>query len=101
MGAFRHFLSAERRWARYLADASYWCYLWHLVSIVALQLALERAPLPGPLKFLIVIGGSMTVLLASYEWCVRYTTIGAMLNGRKYRRPVPGREPQTAAAPAQ
>jgi glucan biosynthesis protein C len=100
MGAFRHFLSAERRWVRYLADASYWCYLWHLVPIVALQIALERAALPGPVKFLIVIGGSMAVLLATYEWCVRYTLVGAMLNGRKYRRPVPVREPSSTAAPA-
>ena len=30
----------------------------------------------------------MAVLLASYEWCVRYTFIGAILNGRKYRAKV-------------
>ena len=28
---------------------------------------------------------TMAFLLASYEWCVRYTFIGAILNGRKYR----------------
>lgn len=85
MGAFRHWFHRERRWVRYLADASYWCYLWHLTPIVALQILLASSPLPGVLKFLIIIGTSMAILLASYEWCVRYTLIGAMLNGRKYR----------------
>lgn len=99
-GAFRHYFSAERPWVRYLADASYWCYLWHLTPIVALQIALEHAPLPGPVKFAVVIGVSMAILLATYEWCVRYTFVGAILNGRKHRKPAAGREPTPAAAAA-
>jgi peptidoglycan/LPS O-acetylase OafA/YrhL len=89
MGAFQRFFDGHRAWVRYLADASYWCYLWHLTPIVALQLALERVPLFGPLKFLIIVGVSMTILLATYEWCVRYTFIGAVLNGRKHRMATP------------
>ena len=42
-------------------------------------------PLPGLVKCLLVTVATMAVLLASYEWCVRYTFIGAVLNGRKYR----------------
>ena len=85
MGAFQRFFDGERKWVRYLADASFWCYLWHLTPIVILQIALAHVPLPGLVKFAIIIGVSMTILLVTYEWCVRYTFIGAILNGRKTR----------------
>jgi peptidoglycan/LPS O-acetylase OafA/YrhL len=85
MGAFQHFFGSARPSVRYLADASYWCYLWHLVPIVALQIALEHAPISGTLKFTTVIGVSLAILLVTYEWCVRYTFVGAILNGRKFR----------------
>ena len=86
MGAFRRYFDRERPWIRYLADASYWCYLWHLTPIIALQMLLAETPLPGIVKFSIVAGGSLAILIASYEWGVRYTLIGALLNGRKHRR---------------
>jgi len=89
MGAFQRFFDGHRSWVRYLADASYWCYLWHLTPIVALQLLLEHVPLFGPVKFLVIVAVSMAVLLATYEWCVRFTFIGAILNGRKQRAPRP------------
>jgi peptidoglycan/LPS O-acetylase OafA/YrhL len=87
MGAFRYYFNRERKWVRYLADASFWCYLWHLTIIVPMQIALAHVPLPGLIKFALIIGVAMALLLATYEWCVRYTFIGAMLNGRKVRQP--------------
>jgi hypothetical protein len=33
------------------------------------------------------VGGSMAILLATYHWFVRFTWIGAMLNGRRHPRP--------------
>lgn len=85
MGAFQRYFNGESKWVRYLADASFWCYLWHLTPIVILQIALAHAPLPGLVKLAIILGVSMTILLITYEWCVRYTFIGAILNGRKVR----------------
>lgn len=85
MGAFQHYFSRERKWVRYLADASFWCYLWHISLIVPMQIALAHMPIPGLIKYVIIIGVSMTILLITYEWCVRYTFIGAMLNGQKVR----------------
>ncbi len=38
------------------------------------------------MKFALVTVATMVALLASYEWCVRYTFLGAILNGRKYRK---------------
>ena len=37
------------------------------------------------MKWPLVGTATMAVLLLSYEWCVRYTFIGAILNGRKTR----------------
>jgi hypothetical protein len=71
---------------RYLADASYWCYLASITPIVLLQFWVKDWPMAGVLKFGLVAVLTMTILLASYEWCVRYTFIGAILNGRKYRK---------------
>ncbi len=85
IGAFRHYFANERRWVRYLADASYWCYLWHLTLIVGLQILLASSPLPGIIKFAVILLITFAILLATYEWCVRYTLIGAILNGRKVR----------------
>jgi peptidoglycan/LPS O-acetylase OafA/YrhL len=94
-GAFLRLFARESAWARYMADSAYWCYLASLTPILAFQFAVKDWPLPGLVKCALVTAATMAALLASYEWCVRYTLIGAVLNGRKYRareerRPTPG-----------
>jgi peptidoglycan/LPS O-acetylase OafA/YrhL len=85
MGLFRRFVSQERGWIRYLSDASYWMYLAHLPLVIAAQLWVRDWPLPSGVKFLFICIGVFAVLLISYEHLVRYTWIGALLNGRKHR----------------
>jgi hypothetical protein len=51
------------------------------------EILLAHSPLPGVVQFVIIVGASHVVLLISHEWRVRYTLIGAMLNGRKARLP--------------
>ena len=84
-GLCRRFLSAERPRLRYLSDSSYWLYLAHLPLVMLGQMILVPVPLPGLAKFALLLSGSTLVLLASYEWGVRYTFVGALLNGRKTR----------------
>jgi peptidoglycan/LPS O-acetylase OafA/YrhL len=84
-GAFLHWFARERAWMRYMADASYWCYLASITPIVILQFWVKDWPLPGLVKWFLVTVATMAILLASYEWLVRYTFVGAILNGRKYR----------------
>src|SRR5690606_32952687 len=43
-------------------------------------------PLHWSLKFPLVLGTSLALLLASYHWLVRPTLIGQLLNGRRHRR---------------
>jgi peptidoglycan/LPS O-acetylase OafA/YrhL len=85
MGAFLRYFSRERAWVRYLADSSYWCYVASLAPLILMQIVVARWEMPGLLKFIVVCGASIALLLASYEWCVRYTIIGAILNGRRER----------------
>ena len=70
---------------RYLADASYWCYLLHLPLVLWLQVLVAKWPVNGWLKFAFIMAVNVLVLLASYHWCVRYTWIGRLLNGPRER----------------
>jgi peptidoglycan/LPS O-acetylase OafA/YrhL len=85
-GAFLRLFTREFARVRYLADSSYWCYLASITPIMVFQFVVKDWPLPWPVKSALVTGATMGVLLASYEWFVRYTFIGAILNGRKYRK---------------
>ncbi len=84
-GLFLRIASGHRPLMRYLADASYWCYLMHLPIVVFLQIALVSWQVNGWLKFLLIVVITMLVLLPSYHWLVRYTWIGQTLNGPRHR----------------
>lgn len=91
IGLFRALLGRERRGVRYLSDSSYWLYLAHLPLMVAAQVLVRDWPLPSGVKFLGITAGVTLVLLACYRLFIRYTPIGALLNGKKTRplRPAP------------
>jgi peptidoglycan/LPS O-acetylase OafA/YrhL len=74
---------ASRIW-RYLADASYWVYLAHLPTVVALQVAVGRWPVHWSLKYPLIVAVAVPVLFLSYHFLVRSTFIGRQLNGRTY-----------------
>jgi peptidoglycan/LPS O-acetylase OafA/YrhL len=71
---------------RYLSDGAYWMYLAHLPLIVWLQVLVAPWDMPGLVKFLLVTHLTIALLLPSYEYLVRYTFIGRVLNGPKVRR---------------
>ena len=80
-GWFMRFAGQHRPWIRYLADASYWCYLLHMPLVLWLQVLVAKWPVNGWLKFAFIMGVNIVVLLASYQLCVRHTWIGRLLNG--------------------
>lgn len=90
--ALRH-LSGHSAARRYLADASYWIYLVHLPIVMLLQVACSLLNWPWWIEFPLALVLGLAVMLASYEWLVRYSWIGARLNGRRQR---PTREPTSA-----
>lgn len=79
------FLSGESRTRRYLADASYWIYLVHLPIVMALQTLLAPYAWPWFVKYPLLLACAFAVMLASYQLFVRYSFIGAILNGKRER----------------
>ena len=91
LGMGLRFLGGYSPVRRYLADASYWVYIAHLPLVMALQVAVAPWGLPWQIKFPAILATAFAVLLLSYHYLVRPTLIGAVLNGRRYRRrPVEG-----------
>lgn len=85
IGLFRRVFPKENKRVRYLSDSAYWLYVAHLPLVMAMQVWMSPWDLPHYLKLAIICVSIMAVLLVMYEYLVRYTLIGAMLNGRKHR----------------
>jgi peptidoglycan/LPS O-acetylase OafA/YrhL len=85
IGLFRRYFRGENPRIRYLSDSSYWLYLAHLPLILALQIWVSDWPYPSFLKFTFVCAVTFGLLLLTYEYAVRYTWIGTVLNGKKVR----------------
>jgi peptidoglycan/LPS O-acetylase OafA/YrhL len=87
IGMALRFLSGYSAVRRYIADASYWLYLIHLPIVMALQVAVSQLAWPWYAKFAVILGVAFPLMFLSYEYLVRYTFIGAILNGRRTRTP--------------
>jgi peptidoglycan/LPS O-acetylase OafA/YrhL len=83
IGLALRFLSGFSPMRRYLADASYWLYLIHLPILIALQVAVSQLDWPWPVKFAAIMLIALPPMFASYQWLVRYSFIGMVLNGRR------------------
>jgi peptidoglycan/LPS O-acetylase OafA/YrhL len=83
-GLFLRYLERPVPWIRYISDSSYWLYLMHMPVILVFQIAVARTGLPPAVKMLVVLAASVPTLLASYHVFVRFTWVGAILNGRRY-----------------
>jgi len=86
IGLFRRFLSRPSAAFAWLADASYWMYLAHLPLVIIAQSYGRDLPWPAVVKFTLVSFFTVTVLLVTYRFCVRFTPIGWLLNGPRARR---------------
>jgi ABC-type multidrug transport system ATPase subunit len=89
MGAALRFFDSESAIRRYLADASYWMYLAHLPLVFALQLVVRKWPLHWSIKFPLIVVTAVVILLLTYQFFVRNTLIGEVLNGRRRSGNVP------------
>jgi len=83
IGVALRFLSGFSATRRYVADASYWLYLIHLPIVMALQVAVSSLDWPWPVKFATILLVAVPAMFVSYQLLVRYSFIGAVLNGRR------------------
>jgi glucans biosynthesis protein C len=88
IGIALRFASGFSPTRRYIADASYWLYLIHLPMVMALQVALSQLDWPWPIKFATILLVALALGLGSYHLFVRFTIIGAVLNGRRAPREI-------------
>ena len=86
VGMSLRFLSNHSPTRRYIADASYWLYLIHVPILMALQIAVSQLAWPWWAKFALILGVAFPLMFASYHLLVRYSFIGAILNGRRESR---------------
>jgi peptidoglycan/LPS O-acetylase OafA/YrhL len=82
IGAGVRFFSEFNELRRYISDSSYWIYLAHYPVVIYGQYIVREWPLHWTLKFPVFFAMILTVLFASYHFAVRWTWIGAVLNGR-------------------
>jgi peptidoglycan/LPS O-acetylase OafA/YrhL len=85
IGMFDALNARARLWVRYLADAAYWVYLMHMPLVALLSIWLIDLRWGALPKFMIVCIVSSILLLMTYQWGVRYTFIGRLLNGPRQR----------------
>jgi hypothetical protein len=86
IGMFRRFFSQKSKTMRYVSDSSYWLYLAHLPLVVLAQWFVKDFPIPAMLKFVGITVVISALLLITYEYMIRYTFIGTMLNGPRQRK---------------
>lgn len=85
MGLFLLLFRRESVRMRYASDASYWLYLVHLPLIIVAQRIVRQRPLPAAVKFILICTAVTALLLFTYHAFVRYSWLGALLNGPRYR----------------
>ncbi len=85
VGMCRRLMSRESRTMRYISDSSYWLYLVHLPLVLLAQWFVRDSTLPAFVKFSGITIAISAFLLLTYEYGVRYTIIGRILNGPRQR----------------
>lgn len=85
IAVFMNIFKRESPIVRYFSDASYWFYLIHFPIVVGLQMLLMNFNISVWLKCFIVISTTTFFSIITYEYFVRYTWIGTILNGKKVR----------------
>ena len=86
IGVFHRLCQRPNAFVRYVADSSYWMYLIHLPVVVWLQVAVAELPLHWSLKLAFICATTVAFSLLTYDFFVRPTFIGLVLNGRRRDR---------------
>lgn len=84
IGLLQRYLNRPLPAMRYIADASYWCYLVHLPLVVWMPGVLIKQDWPPEVKFTFVLVVASAACLITYELFVRWTYLGTLLQGRRY-----------------
>ena len=75
----------DSKYLRYITDSSYWVYLSNMPIVVILHIILIPLNISVFLKFTIAFSGALAISMITYEYFVRYTFIGSVLNKKRKR----------------
>ena len=89
-GLFLRYLDFPSKYVRYMVDASYWIYLIHLPVVVFIPGLIVATGLSVGVKIAIVLFGTISIGIITYDLFVRSTFVGVILSGRRYHRGLPG-----------
>lgn len=78
------YLNKDNRIIRYLADSSYWLYIGQIPIIVLAQIIFIHLSWPSLIQFICILLFSVFILLILYQYIVRHTWIGQLLNGTRH-----------------
>ena len=85
LGVFMRVFSGRGTVMRYLAESSFWVYIIHVPIIALTQALLLPLAWPVAVKFLLVATVAIAVSLLSYEYIVRRSLVGEIINGARKR----------------
>jgi peptidoglycan/LPS O-acetylase OafA/YrhL len=85
LGVLLRVIHARGAVMRFLTEASLWTYIVHVPIVALIQLWLLSIPIPGPVKFAVVAVVSIAFSLLTYEWVVRRSLVGEIINGARKR----------------
>lgn len=85
LGTFLNYFDRESKMVRYISDSAYWLYLIHFPIVANMQILLKDSFIPGYLRFWIVLGITTFICIWTYEKFVRYTLIGDILHGKRFK----------------
>jgi peptidoglycan/LPS O-acetylase OafA/YrhL len=92
IGIFEKLFRRPNAVVRYIADSSYWLYLFHLPVVIWLQVAVAELPVHWSIKLASISTITILLGLLTYDLLVRPTVLGQLLNGRRRNRALlPGR----------
>jgi glucan biosynthesis protein C len=86
IGCGMAFFNKQSPIMRYLADASYWIYIWHLPVVFGMSTLLMDVNLHWIVKYPSILALTLLPFIVSYDLFVRSTIIGKSLNGKKQPR---------------
>ena len=84
-GYFSKLQIKDSKILRYLTDSSYWVYLSNMPFVVIFHILFIPLDIPIYVKFIFSFIGALTLSFLTYEFLVRYTFIGGILNKRRFR----------------
>ncbi len=97
IGVARRFMTRENCVSRYLADASYWVFIVHVPILLVLQDLVKDLAWSPEAKAPLVLAGTFSLAIVSYQILVRHTIVGWLLNGRRRKdKAVAAARPVTA-----